>query len=278
LRVALDSPFVWRAPQARDVRERGAAMGGRAPIRTAALLASAMGFSCAPSWPAPDPVTWPGFAAALEHERARRPSAPWAATVRFQLFEPVSGRTIDGRGGIATAPGSAMRMILVGGPGSTVLDAWITRDHWRIAVPAAGIVRRGGASDRPLDLPVGFLRWWFIAPLAGALVAAKAVPPGDAWLLRDGDAEVTLRSGPCGGDHLRHLLDATRRERGRKERVFECRISDALSPGDRAAYVDQSSGLAVGMEIESVASTPPEADAFRDPDSAPADVTPIETP
>jgi hypothetical protein len=246
--------------------------------RGAALLVGAVCISCGPSWPAPDAATWPGFVAALEHERNLRPASPWAAAVRFQLVEPVSGRTVEGRGGIAIAPGNAVRMILVGGAGSTVLDAWITRDRWRVAVPPVHIVRRGGAGDRPIDLPVAFLRWWFIAPLAGTLVAAEATATGDAWLLRDDDAEVVLRSAPCGNDHLRHLLEATRRERGRKERAFECRISATPVTGDRAGYVDESSGLTVDMEIESVASAPPEPDAFRDPAPGAADTAPMGAP
>ncbi len=236
----------------------------------AMVLACASCTASGAAWPAPDPATWPGLAAALEHERAERPAAPWAAVLRFAVFEPIGRRTIEGRGGIAIAPGAAARMILVGGAGSTVLDAWITRDRWRVAVPPARIVRRGG-SDSPGDLPVGFLRWWFVAPLAGTLVAAEATPTGDAWLLHDGAAAVELRSAPCGSDNLGHLLDATRREQGRKERVSECRTSAAPAPGDHASYVDESSGLKVDIAIESVATSPPEADAFRDPEAPDAE-------
>jgi hypothetical protein len=259
----------------RDRRVRARAPAASTVL--AALVASAP-CACAPSWPPPDAATWPGFEAALAHERDRHPAAPWAATVRFQLFEPSSGQVIEGRGGLAIAPGSALRMILVGGAGSTIVDAWITRERWRVAVPPARLVRRGGSGDHPRDLPVDFLRWWFVAPLSGTLVAAKAAPGGDDWLLRDGDAMVSLRSGLCGKDNLRHLLEAARREQGRKEHVFECRSADVPAAGDRAGYVDQSSGLAVGVVIESVASAPPEADAFRDPDPGAADTLSVGTP
>jgi len=87
------------------------------------------------------------------------------------MREPRSGRVIRGRGGLAVVPGRALRMILVGVAGVTMLDAWVTPARWRVAVPMLGVLRRGGADD-PADLPIGFLRWWFFTPLEGRLFAA----------------------------------------------------------------------------------------------------------
>jgi hypothetical protein len=243
----------------------------RASTLGAALVAATLG-ACAPAWPAPNPATWPGFVSSLEQERARRPATPWAATLAFRVFDSQSGRTLEGRGGIAVAPGSAVRMILVGGAGTTVLDAWITSDRWRVAIPPARRVERGG-SRSPIDLPVGFLRWWFVAPLSGALVAATNTASGPAWLLSDGPATMELRSSTCGPDHAGHRTEATRRQPGRKERVVECRTSSAPSPGDHAGYVDLTNGLQVDVTIEAIASAPPDPDAFRDPEETGAGAT-----
>jgi hypothetical protein len=180
------------------------------------------------------------------------------------MHEPRSGRVIDGRGGIAVAPGRAVRMILVAGAGATVLDAWVTPERWRVAVPVMGVVRRGGR-DEPHDLPIGFLRWWFFTPLEGTLFAATFTHPGAFWLLRSGDAVVELRAGPC--DRGAELA-ATRRLHGRAERVDECRARPTPSPGDRVHYEDSASGLAVDLVVETLAAAPPEEEAFRDPEEA----------
>ncbi len=155
-------------------------------------------------------------------------------------------------------------MILVAGAGATILDAWVTRERWRIAVPPAGIIRRGGG-DEPSDLPIGFLRWWFFRPLEGTLVAASrddaATETGAIFVLRDGDgATIELRASTC--------LRLSRRARGRTERVEECPARDGVPrPGDRVRYEDEASGLTVELRLESLASAPPEEDAFRDPDA-----------
>lgn len=176
------------------------------------------------------------------------------------LREPRSGRTVEGRGAIAVAPGRAVRMILLGGAGSTMLDAWVSTDRYRIAVPALDSVRRGGEAE-VADLPVGFLRWWFLAPLTGTLFAAT----DDTWLLREGQAVVEVRTVPC--DHEQGLM-AIRRAGVRAEQVLECRRDRAgASVGDFAEYDDRVSGLHVRIDVESVASVPPDEQAFRDPDA-----------
>jgi hypothetical protein len=217
----------------------------------------------APSaWHSPDARTWAALRDELRAKRAERPTRPWAAEVRVSLHEPRSGRDVTGRGAIAVAPGRAMRMILVGAAGSTMLDAWVERDRWRIAVPATGLVRRGGPDD-PRDLPVGFLRWWLLSPLAGELVAAEQTERGPRWLLRDGSAVVDLRALTCDGGTSG--LAASRSLQGRTERVAECGAAPEPRPGDRVEYEDAATGLRVSIVVESAARTPPD-DAFRDPD------------
>jgi hypothetical protein len=211
---------------------------------------------------------WPSLQAELAHLREAPRQQPWSAGLHAAMRLPREGRTLDARGAIAVAPGRALRLILIAGAGTTMLDAWVTRDRWRIAVPPASLVRRGG-NDEPNDLPIGFLRWWFFRPLAGALFAAShadaARGPGDVFLLRDGDgATIELRAGPC--------LRASRRAGARTERVEDC-STHAGQPGsgDRVRYEDEASGLTVDLQLESLTTAPPDEGAFRDPDAPSGD-------
>jgi hypothetical protein len=178
------------------------------------------------------------------------------------MRDPTSGRVVDGRGAIAVAPGRAVRMVLIGAAGATMLDAWVTPTRWRVAIPPLDLVRRGGM-DEPRDMPVGFLRWWFLTPLTGTLIAAAIVDSGALWVLREGDAVVELRELPCG----RGCLEATRRAFGHAETVEECHEAPAPTVGDSARYVDEISGLKVDLRLESIAGAPPKDEAFDDPDA-----------
>jgi hypothetical protein len=179
------------------------------------------------------------------------------------MREPRSGRVIDGRGAIAVKPGEAVRMILTGAAGATMLDAWVTRTRWRVAVPALAVVRRGDVLA-PREMPVGFLRWWFLTPLAGGLFAATCTDGGALWLLRDAGAVIELREQPCSRGTLLH---AARRIEGRTETVDECRAGMVPSAGDTARYVDAASGLRVEVLLESIGAEPPRDEAFDDPDA-----------
>jgi hypothetical protein len=162
-------------------------------LRCAAWLLTA---SCAPqsaAWNGATPETWPQLRAELARLRLAAPEQPWTARLRVTMREPVSGRVVGGRGGIAVAPGRAVRLIMLGGAATTWLDAWVTPARWRVAVPPLGLVRRGGAEPAP-GLPVSFLRWWFFRRFEGRLFAASADPSSPTWLLRDGGAVVELRA------------------------------------------------------------------------------------
>ncbi len=214
-------------------------------------------------WPSATSRTWPELRRSLEAERATRPFHSWAAGLRVTMRDAQSGRVVDGRGAIAVAPGRAVRMILIGGAGSTVLDAWVTSARWRVAIPPLERVQRGGLEE-PRDMPIGFLRWWFLTPLTGRLFAAASGDGGTSWLLRDGSAVIELRRDVCPRGSL---LVATRRAPGSVERVTECRELASPMPGDWASYVDEIRGLRVDLVLESVASAPPDGAAFVDPDS-----------
>jgi hypothetical protein len=234
------------------------------PLR--GIVACLLLASCAPlveRWVPATPESWTTSRARLEALR-RAPREAWAGEVSVRWREPRTGQTIVGRGGIGVAPGRGVRMILLGGPGMTMLDAWITPERWRFAVPPLGVVRRGGA-DEPADLPVGFLRWWFFHPLEGSLVAATPGPPAPGWLLRDGPAVVEVLERPC---PLGIGLAVTRTASGRVESIEACRREGLPVPGDRVRYEDRATGLGVALTLEALASGPPLPEAFEDPDTA----------
>jgi hypothetical protein len=231
----------------------------RAPCLALALSACA---ARSTPWIGATPQTWPALQAALARSRGARTEHPWAAAARVTLREPRSGRAILGRGGIAVAPGRALRMILVGVAGATLLDAWVTPQHWRVAVPLLGLVRRGG-EQAPDDLPIAFLRWWFFTPLDGQLLAATLQGREPMWLLRAGDAVVALRAAAC--DRGQRLV-ASRWQRGRAETVDECRGAEGPTAGDRVHYQEGAAGLAIDLVLETVSADPPVAEAFADPD------------
>jgi hypothetical protein len=225
--------------------------------------------SCAPpptTWHGATPETWPALKAALADERASRTTRPWTAEVRVALREPRSGRVILGRGGLAVVPGQALRMILVGVAGMTMLDAWVTRERWRVAVPPLGVLRRGAADD-PGDLPIGFLRAWFFTPLEGRLFAAQREGASSTWLLRDAGAVVEVQAGTC--ERGARLLE-TRRTRGHLESIDECRAGADPTDGDHVRYEDATTGLVADLTLDDVSAAPPAPEAFGDPDREPA--------
>jgi hypothetical protein len=154
-------------------------------------------------------------------------------------------------------------MILVGPAGATLLDAWATPSAWRIALPAADLVRRGGAED-PADLPIGFLRWRFLRPFEGTVSGGELTSSGAAWRLRDGDAALEIRLQQAEGGRV---LALSRRRAGRTERIVERRTGDAPQEGDRVSYRDEGGGIRAELRVESVASRQPDARAFADPDA-----------
>jgi hypothetical protein len=230
---------------------------------TAGALAVLAGACARPpsAWVHPSPEQWARAGEALAALRSTAPREPYASVVRLVLLEPATGRTYDARGAIAVAPGRAMRLIGIGPAGATVVDAWVTPERWRVAVPAMGRLERGGA-DSATAVPVGFFRWWFLgAPLDGSLIAAA--PSGSPLVLRAPGAMIEVMADP--GAHL-HL---SRWSRGRVERIDWQGASLAPSEGDRAAYADEATGLRVEAVIEQGARAfSGDACAFEDPDGA----------
>ena len=194
----------------------------------------------------------------LAAARALGPARPYAERVRVAMVEPVTGKELAARGALAVRPGEAARMLLLGPGGTTAVDLWVTRERFRVAVPAANLVRRGGRdAGEARGLPVGMLRWWFLAPLSGRLLAARSGDRETSFLLRDGAATIMLRT-----DGRRFL--AVRTEAGRSE-AFDWRGARAAASEGHGLYVDGQRGLRVEVLVEEVMTEEPDPAAFLEP-------------
>lgn len=194
--------------------------------------------------------------------------APYVELVRVAVREPHTGRVLEGRGAVAVDPHRAMRMILLGPGGRTALDVWVTHDQWRFSIPALGLTRRGDPRHPTYDLPIGFFRWWFLEPLDGRLLTITTTHAGErAFVLREGAATVLLReAAPIATAVGRRHFVALRREADDVDRLEWVARSLRPGPGDRALYMQKTTGLEVQVLVEAVSPDPPDAAAFLDPD------------
>ena len=217
----------------------------------------------------PDPSAheWTRLRERLAIARDEAPERPYVEQVLVAMREPRTGKIFQARGAVAVDPRRALRMILVGPGGATTLDAWVTDDHFRFVVPPISLERRGGAdSASARGLPVGFLRWWMLHPLDGRLLAAWSRDGGPLYLLRQGDETVLLREARVHSGRQRVM--AARREDGSVERLdWIGRSPTTPHAGDKARYVDGSSGLEVEVLIEGLGEHEPDPAAFLDPDA-----------
>jgi hypothetical protein len=218
---------------------------------------------------------WHAARARLDALRATLPTRPYGVVVRVSLREPSSGRFFEARGALAVDPARALRMILIGPGGATAVDAWVTSDAYRFEVPPIGLLRRGGVTAEA-GLPVGFFREWFLAPLAGRLLATSTERtsidrrecPGRWFILRNGEGTTTLCDREAPPEDREPGLDlfAVRRTRSSVEELSFRGKSLAPSPGDRTEYDDRRSHVRATVEVESLDESPPEPMAFLDPD------------
>lgn len=200
----------------------------------------------------------------LDRIRAERTGPPWAAGIAASLGGARAGPTLEGRGGMAVAPGRSVRIILLMAGGPTLLDVWVASDRWRVAVPVRGRVERG-SGDAPPDLPVSFLRRWFIRPFEGTLASASVEGEDRVLRVRDAEATLEIRLGRCDGGELTR---ASRRVRGRVvEQIEECLAHGRPKPGNWARYADVRTGLVARVTFESVSTGAPEPSAFADPEA-----------
>ena len=218
-------------------------------------------------WSRSDNAAWTSAQRWLERARDHRQRAPWSAGIRASIRSASSGGVLEGRGGLAVAPGRAVRIVLVMAGGPTLLDAWVTEHRWRVAVPARGTVERG-SDPAPDGLPVSFLRRWFLHPLEGTLVAVAARDSYPAMLVVDRGGAMEIRTGRC---ERGELTRTTRLVGGRAtEQIDECLAPGGPKSGNWAHYADMATGLNVDVMFESDSVGIPEDAAFADPDDASA--------
>lgn len=225
-------------------------------------VAGVLSTACAaPAPPAAPPTQreWSLARERLAELRRTVPSSPWVEQVSISFREPGTGKLFEGRGAIAVSPNKAMRMILVGPGGTTALDAWVTPDAYRFAIPPVGLVRRGG-KDAESTLPIGFFRWWFLAPYEGRLRTIV----GRDFVLDDGSGIVSIDDRTEDGARL---VVARRRHGTVIELLgFRGRADGKHGAGDRASYRNLTTGLTVEVTVDEVGESAPDPDAFVDPD------------
>ncbi|CAN5579382.1 hypothetical protein BH09MYX1_BH09MYX1_40970 [soil metagenome] len=235
-------------------------------LRTLGLALALVTSGCASAAPPPREPTQSEWSLARERLAELRqtvPKDPWVEQVTISFREPGTGKIFEGRGAIAVLPGRAMRMILVGPGGSTALDAWVTPDAYRFAVPPISLVRRGGRDAEP-GLPIGFFRWWFLAPYAGRLRTIV----GRELVLDDGAGVVTIDDHVDGGARI---VSAKRRHGAVTELLgFRGSPSGNAAKGDHASYRNLGTKLTVAITVDALGEDAPDPDAFVDPDLVPS--------
>lgn len=213
--------------------------------------------------PVPDPVVsqeeWTLARDRLGRLRGQLPTRPYVQRVRIGVVDPRSGKLFQGRGALAVSPNRAARLVLLGPGGTTALDVWVTSDRFRFAIPALDIDKRGNADPvEAAGLPIGFLRWWLLSPLAGQLVLARSNRAESAFILRDARATVTVRT-----DGRRFV--ALRREGTRLEGIEWSAHGLRPVAGANGVYVDGQWGTKLHVVVEEVLPDEPDPGAFVDP-------------
>ncbi len=194
-----------------------------------------------------------------------RPKAGYTMNVALTLEQVQLGQRIRARGAVAVRPPDALRMILLGPGGTTALDLWICGDEFRFQIPAIDLLRRGDATTPSAELrgmPVDFLRWWFLRPLAGQLLAfVDDESAGRSYLIGDGDRVVELGETGLPGGALDDPLQVVRRSIHDEERL----IIDGAACG-QVKYAQRSTGIELEVQCEKRNVAPPPLRAFADPD------------
>ncbi len=210
--------------------------------------------------PAVGQAEWTLSRERLGRIRSELPQRPYVERVQIGMVDPRTGKVYRARGAVAVSPDRAARLVLLGPGGTTALDVWVTRDRFRLSIPSMSFEKRGGASfSETRGLPIGLLRWWFLAPLEGKLVLARSSKEESVFLLRDGPATTTVRT-----DGERFV--AIRREDGRLEGLEWSGRGLAPRAGARGRYIDGEWGVRVDVLVEEVLPDEPDPEAFLDPD------------
>jgi hypothetical protein len=234
-------------------------------LRALALALLCVG--CCPELPQPElprgqaaTSAWRDRRDELAALRARLapPEQAYSMNVTLELWVERLGMRMRGRGTVAVHPPESVRMIMLGPGGTTAMDLWICKDRFRLAVPAADLVRRGDERTPPEELrglPVAFLRWFFLEPLGGDLLAAWHDESAERFLLRH-DRSVIHVAGAGDG-----TLAARRLSPGDEERIE--------LDGKRCGHVhynQRSTSIDLDVDCEQINEKVPPVRAFADPD------------
>ena len=228
-----------------------------------ALVALLVGCGTAPVSPKPAGTErWQAARKELVSLRERlSPARPYRMNVTLELQQKTLAARMRARGAVAVRPPDALRMLLLGPGGTTALDLWVCRDHFRFAIPAVDLVRRGDASTPATELrgwPAAFLRWGFVSPLEGRLLSFVDEAAGRRYVVRQGD-QVT---------HLSVLEEDGLRVRRVSKGDEESLESDGRACG-KVVYEQKSTGIELRVKCEEIdedAALPERA--FADPDDA----------
>jgi hypothetical protein len=109
----------------------------------------------------------------LARMREELPARPYAQRMQLEIVDPRSGEVHRVHGAVAVSPGRAARLVLAGASGAPAVDAWVTRERFYVSIPSIKLVRRGADLVDAPPLPIGLLRWWFVAPLEGRLPGTR---------------------------------------------------------------------------------------------------------
>jgi len=233
--------------------------------RSGAAVAAALLAGCS-AIPKPKPVDYSTFCDA-KAELAQIEASfkkPRNQTVSLGFAAPYMPTKVSARGGVAMSPPGDLRMILTGPGGVTGLDLWLHEGRFRFAVPAIDRVIRGDVSmppEKKRGLPVDFLRWWMLDPLAGELLWAGRDADGLHFVLRDRDAYV---DATIAKDGRVTAVRTTWSEAG--EKIDEETVSASSIGCGHVEYKQQSTELSVEATCEKERGDVPSR-AFVDPDS-----------
>jgi hypothetical protein len=221
---------------------------------------------CAPTTQNRTVVDMANFCEARDelHALEDRLAKPRNQRVSLALSAPYIPTKVNARGAVAMAPPGDLRMILTGPGGVTAMDLWMHGGHFRFAIPAMERTIRGDASTPPekkRGLPVDFLRWWLLDPLAGDLLWAARDDEGLHFVLRDRGAYVDATIAKDG--HVK----AKRTTWGSDDQPIDEETIDATSIGcGTVEYTQKSTELVVVATCENETNDVP-ATAFVDPDT-----------
>lgn len=234
-----------------------------APSMPGVVLACLAVAGCAPRLPATSDPAAVCEARALIARALGESARRFTQNLHVTLSSEVAPAELAARGAVSVRRPDDLRMLLVGPGGSTAFDVLLDARGYRFAVPALDRVVRGTwaqPSTTRRALPVDFLRWWLLRPLAGDLVFADRSGMHLRLVLRDDRTTVDIDvddRGPIRAERLTFGEDGTRVDTETLEASgFGC---------GKATYTQASSTLVARIECESERTGAADK-AFVDPD------------